>query len=119
MPITRFEENPLIKPADIKPYIDGFEVVCTFNAGCTVYQDEILLLLRVAERPIVGPNEIAAPVFQADAPSPGIHLIRVTPNDPEFEEIRNQAMAFEKFYGMASEFESYADHIQNFPDRVG
>ncbi|MHC4441676.1 MAG: glycoside hydrolase family 130 protein [Planctomycetota bacterium] len=95
MPITRFEENPLIKPADIKPYLDGFDVVCTFNAGCTVYQDEILLLLRVAERPIVGPHEIVAPVFQADAPSPGIHLIRVTPNDPEFEEIDSRLFRYQ------------------------
>lgn len=40
------------------------------------------------------------------------------PNDPEFEEIRNQAMAFERLYDMASTFETYVDHVQNFPDRA-
>ena len=39
-------------------------------------------------------------------------------NDPEFEEIRNQAMAFEKWYDMASEVESYVGHVQKFPDRT-
>ena len=39
-------------------------------------------------------------------------------NDPEFEEIGNQAMDVEKLYDMASEFESYVDHVQNFLDRT-
>ena len=39
-------------------------------------------------------------------------------NDPEFEGIRNQAMAFEKLYDMTAVFESYVDHVQSFPDRA-
>lgn len=51
--VTRFLENPLICPEEVKPYHDGYEVIGTFNAGVAEYQGETLLLLRVAERPIV------------------------------------------------------------------
>jgi len=47
----RFSENPLITAKDIKPTRDDFEILCVLNPGVTQYQDEILLLLRVAERP--------------------------------------------------------------------
>ena len=39
-------------------------------------------------------------------------------NDPEFEAIRNQAMAFEKLYDMTAVFELYVDHVQSFPERA-
>jgi predicted GH43/DUF377 family glycosyl hydrolase len=48
----RFNENPLITPKDIKPTRDDFEILCVLNPAVTQYKDEILLLLRVAERPI-------------------------------------------------------------------
>ena len=43
--------NPLVTPEDIMPSRADFEVVCAFNAGVAKYKDEILLLMRVAERP--------------------------------------------------------------------
>lgn len=60
IPFVREKENPLITPEMVKPSREGFEVVCAFNAGLAVYEDEILLLLRVAERPVA-----AAPGYQA------------------------------------------------------
>lgn len=47
----RFSENPLITPSQIKPTRDDFEILCVLNPAVTRYKDEILLLLRVAERP--------------------------------------------------------------------
>jgi predicted GH43/DUF377 family glycosyl hydrolase len=47
----RFNENPLITPAQIKPTRDDFEILCVLNPAVTKFKDEILLLLRVAERP--------------------------------------------------------------------
>lgn len=52
MVFARHPLNPLIKPADLKPSRPDFEVIGTFNAGVTRYKDEVILLLRVAERPI-------------------------------------------------------------------
>lgn len=51
MKVERFPQNPLIAPKDVKPTIDGWEVICAFNAGVIEYGDEILMLMRVAERP--------------------------------------------------------------------
>ena len=52
MKVFRSPENPIIKPEDVKPSRDDFEVIGVFNAGVTRYKEEVLLLLRVAERPI-------------------------------------------------------------------
>lgn len=66
MKIERFSNNPFITPSDIKPLHQGFEVVGTFNAGVAVYKEEILLLLRVAERPISEEdNVIKIPVYDS------------------------------------------------------
>ena len=51
MALQRLRENPLITPADVPPSRPDYEVVGAFNPGAIKYKDEILLLLRVAERP--------------------------------------------------------------------
>ena len=53
-PFIREESNPLITPEMVKPSRGDFEVVCAFNAGVAEYEGEILLLLRVAEKPYEG-----------------------------------------------------------------
>ncbi|WML29828.1 glycoside hydrolase family 130 protein [Neobacillus sp. OS1-32] len=67
MKVYRYEQNPLVTPADVKPHRDDFEVIGAFNAGVTTYQDETIMLLRVAERPISeDPNIIKAPIYNPD-----------------------------------------------------
>ena len=48
---ARLAENPLITPADVAPSQPGMEVISTINAGAARIGDEVVLLLRVAERP--------------------------------------------------------------------
>lgn len=50
--LLRNPENPLISPRAIRPALPGFEVIGTFNAGACLLDGEIILLLRVAERPV-------------------------------------------------------------------
>lgn len=50
--LLRHPANPLISPADVPPSLPDWEVIGTFNAGACIYGDEIILLLRVAERPV-------------------------------------------------------------------
>ena len=57
--IERFDCNPLITPADVKPSRDDMEVLCAFNAGATTYDGKTLLFVRVAERPV--PEDGAGP----------------------------------------------------------
>lgn len=45
----RCQENPLLTPDDVKPSREGFSVKGIFNCGVTKYQDEYILLCRVAE----------------------------------------------------------------------
>lgn len=52
MNVFRSPDNPIIKPKDIGPSAEYVEVISVFNAGVTRLEDEVILLLRVAERPI-------------------------------------------------------------------
>jgi len=47
----RLEENPLLTARDVPPSQPALEVVSVFNAATAVIEDEVILLLRVAERP--------------------------------------------------------------------
>lgn len=59
MNILRCPHNPVIRPGDVKPSDGDFEVIGVFNAGVTLLKDEVILLLRVAERPISKHPDIA------------------------------------------------------------
>ena len=47
----RLEQNPLITARDVKPSLPELEVVSVFNAATAQLNGEIILLLRIAERP--------------------------------------------------------------------
>ncbi len=47
----RLAQNPLVTPKDVRPSLPELEVVSVFNAAAAKVGDEVILLLRVAERP--------------------------------------------------------------------
>ncbi len=59
----RCEKNPLITPDAVNPSIRGFKVIGTFNPGAVAFNDEIILLLRVAEACISKPGKIRVPFY--------------------------------------------------------
>jgi len=59
----RFPENPLLKPADLVPAMEGMEIISLLNPGVFRYIDKIWLLLRVAERPAQQEGRISFPVY--------------------------------------------------------
>jgi predicted GH43/DUF377 family glycosyl hydrolase len=64
MSIFRSPQNPIIGPKDVKPSSKDFEVIGVFNAGVARFEDEVVLLLRVAERPInTHPDMVLAGVY--------------------------------------------------------
>lgn len=80
---TRHPKNPLISPGDVLPSHPDFEVIGTFNAGVTTYQDETLLLVRVAERPISpSPEIILCPYLEEDG---GLALHAIKRDDPDYD----------------------------------
>jgi len=66
--IKRFAENPLIVPHNVRPSRPDFEVMCAFNAGATRYNGKVLLLVRVAERPIPRPGYVATRTSSSTLP---------------------------------------------------
>ena len=67
MAVIRSDKNPIITPADVKPLRDDFEVVGVFNTAVTRLGDEVLLLMRVAERPPANNDQMVfAPIYDVD-----------------------------------------------------
>ncbi len=80
----RLAENPILTARDVKPSMPELEVVSVFNAAAARVGDEIILLLRVAERPRTdikpGPN---AMTLDLDQPHPTLHALPPRHRDQE------------------------------------
>ncbi|WP_219834081.1 glycoside hydrolase family 130 protein [Paenibacillus sp. R14(2021)] len=84
MNIYRYEQNPLVTPADVKPHRDDFEVIGAFNAGIAEYNGEVIMLLRVAERPISpDPEVVLAPVYNVETSE--LELIPIRKDDERYD----------------------------------
>jgi len=83
--IERYKGNPVIKPADVKPSADGYQVLGTFNPGATVFGDEIILLVRIAEGCIPREGYVRVPIcrFQHGTCYPDI--LEFSKSDPEVD----------------------------------
>jgi predicted GH43/DUF377 family glycosyl hydrolase len=80
----RYEENPLITPANVKPFHEGFEVIGAFNAGIAQYNGEVLMLLRIAERPISNnPKIVIAPCYNTETHK--LDLIELHRDDERYD----------------------------------
>ena len=78
----RFARNPLLRPADLKPGIEGMQIVCLLNPGVFQYNGKIWLLLRVAERPMQTEGKISFPVINNKG---GIEILSFDKNDPDLD----------------------------------
>ncbi len=84
MPIYRSPDNPIITPQDVKPSRPDFEVIGAFNAGVARLGDEVILLLRVAERPLnPAPGVHLAPIYDADRKQ--VVVKQFAQDTPEFD----------------------------------
>jgi predicted GH43/DUF377 family glycosyl hydrolase len=83
MATLRWPQNPVIEPKDIIPSRDDFEVIGVFNAAATRFGDEVLLLLRIAERPKADEKYIYAPVHNVSKKT--IELKSFDKNDPSID----------------------------------
>ena len=84
MNVYRYEENPLVTPADVKPHRSDFEVIGAFNAGVTTFNNEIIMLLRVAERPISeDSNVVKTPIYHPETNE--LEILEFRLDDPAFD----------------------------------
>lgn len=58
--------NPILRPVDLQPSVEGLEIECLLNPGIFRFEDKIGMLVRVAERPFQKEGYISFPVLQAD-----------------------------------------------------
>lgn len=80
---TRHPANPLIRPQDVQPSRADFEVIGAFNAGATLHRSEVVLLIRVAEKPInPSPEVILCPYLDSDGT---IQVREVRRDDPNYD----------------------------------
>ena len=86
----RLEENPILTAADVRPSLPGLEVVSVFNAAAATVDDEVILLLRVGERPHLGDAPPArALTLDMSGPEP-----QIQPLDPGYAAEDVIGMAF-------------------------
>ncbi|MDZ4656130.1 MAG: glycoside hydrolase family 130 protein [Bythopirellula sp.] len=76
----RFVENPILKPADIRPSLDGMKVECLLNPGVFRFNDKTWLLLRVAERPEQKPGKTTLPILDAQGE---LQILEFDNSDPK------------------------------------
>jgi len=82
VPVFRSPHNPIIEPKDVKPWGQDYEVIGVSNAGVTRFKDEVILLLRVAERPIsIHPDIVLTGIY--DVSQGEIILKEFSKDNPE------------------------------------
>ncbi|GAB2605251.1 glycoside hydrolase family 130 protein [Spirosoma areae] len=62
--LRRLSDQPILQTSDVKPSIEGFEVLGAFNPAACFFKGEVLLLLRVAEAPKAEKGFIAIPLIE-------------------------------------------------------
>jgi predicted GH43/DUF377 family glycosyl hydrolase len=77
----RSTHNPILKPADFKPSIEGMKVECLLNPGVFRFENKIWLLLRVAERPEQEAGMVSFPVLKDG----GIEIMHFSKDDPDLD----------------------------------
>lgn len=80
MPLRRLDANPLLTPDDVKPTGPGLEVLCTLNPAAVRFGDEILLLVRVGQRPPLERDWVCYLYWDID--SGAEKIARFARNDP-------------------------------------
>lgn len=79
---ARLPNNPILTPADVPPSQPGLEVVSVFNAAAARLDGEVVLLLRVAERPLLLAGSAPDDAVTLDLADPDKGLQRLPPNTP-------------------------------------
>ena len=89
----RSPANPILRPAQVKPSLDGLAVECLLNPGAFRFQNRTGLLLRVAERPPQEPGFVSTPVLDPEAPR-GIRVLKIAADDPELKQTEARIFSY-------------------------
>jgi beta-1,2-mannobiose phosphorylase / 1,2-beta-oligomannan phosphorylase len=79
---NRLDENPLLKPVDIKPSSPKMNVECLLNPGVFTFENKIWLLLRVAERPEQKEGQVSFPLYNEKGET---EILSFEKSDPDLD----------------------------------
>src|SRR6056297_3326786 len=79
---NRFSGNPLLRPSDIQPSIEGMKIECLLNPGVFRFDGFTWLLLRVAERPEQKEGKTSFPVISTKGK---IDILEFENSDPRLD----------------------------------
>ncbi len=88
----RFKENPLLRPKDIKPSIEGMHVECLLNPGVFRHNKKTWLLCRVAERTKQDDKTIKVPIFNDKAE---VEILTFSKEDPLLDDSDPRVIAYD------------------------
>ena len=80
--MEREKFNPLIKPDQLSPSHDGFRVKGAFNPGAAIFNNEIILLMRVAEDCTPHEGYTAVPYYRFENGKFYADILKKKINDP-------------------------------------
>ncbi|MFC1498420.1 glycoside hydrolase family 130 protein [Verrucomicrobiota bacterium] len=81
--INKYDNNPVITPANVKPSTKEYIVHGAFNPGAVVFDNEILLLLRVAEGCQAKEGYIRTPIYRFENGKSYPDIMEFKKDDPE------------------------------------
>lgn len=73
--------NPILKPSDFQPAIEGMEIACLLNPGVFMMGNRIGLVIRVAERPKQKEGKVSFPVYTGN----GFKVLEFDKNDKDLD----------------------------------
>ncbi|MDR1973244.1 MAG: glycoside hydrolase family 130 protein [Bacteroidales bacterium] len=79
--VKRHIKNPILRPQDLEPAIEGMEITCLLNPGVFKMNGKIWLILRVAERPRQVEGKTSFPILESGK----IKVLTFDNNDPDLD----------------------------------
>ncbi|MFD2933618.1 glycoside hydrolase family 130 protein [Spirosoma flavum] len=81
--LQRLVDQPILQTSDVKPTIAGFDVLGAFNPAACLFNNEVLILLRVAEAPKAEKGYIVIPLIEEQDGVPTLIIKRFPePSEP-------------------------------------
>jgi len=81
--MIRHQANPLIRPDMVAASRPGYRVRGAFNPGATIYRDEVILLLRVAEDCRAREGYTSVPFYRFEGDNGIPEILEVKLDDPD------------------------------------
>lgn len=83
--LRRLSNQPILKTSDVKPSVEGFEVLGAFNPAACLVGDEVILLLRVAEAPKAEKGVLSIPLIEEQDGVPTLTVKHLAEPDGDYD----------------------------------